>query len=96
MQRMEIVTVVHYIARCIFLGLTLVGCKIGILINQLKNNSNSADLSFYIRFIPESPRWLLAMGKVNETMEVLKKASKMNKHPLPANMDKVLNQVSLN
>lgn len=43
-------------------------------------------------FIPESPRWLLAMGKVDETMVVLRKASEMNKHPLPANMDKILNQ----
>jgi len=34
------------------------------------------------------------MGKVDETMAVLKKASKINKHPLPANMDKILNQVS--
>lgn len=51
-------------------------------------------MTICIRFIPESPRWLLAMGKVDETMEVLKKASKMNKHPLPANMDKILNQVS--
>ncbi|XP_025194418.1 organic cation transporter protein-like isoform X1 [Melanaphis sacchari] len=43
-------------------------------------------------FVPESPRWLLAMGKVEETMEVLQKASKINKHPLPANMDKILKQ----
>lgn len=34
------------------------------------------------------------MGKVDETMVVLRKASEMNKHPLPANMDKILNQVS--
>ncbi|KAL5233088.1 hypothetical protein ACI65C_000498 [Semiaphis heraclei] len=43
-------------------------------------------------FVPESPRWLLAMGRVEETMEVLEKASKINKHPLPANMDKILKQ----
>jgi len=48
----------------------------------------------FIRFVPESPRWLLAMGRVEETMEVLEKASKINKHPLPANMDKILKQVS--
>lgn len=50
-------------------------------------------LPFY-RFIPESPRWLLAMGKVDETMEVLQKAAKVNKHPLPENMDKIINQVN--
>ncbi|XP_022177335.1 organic cation transporter protein-like isoform X2 [Myzus persicae] len=43
-------------------------------------------------FVPESPRWLLAMGRVEETMEVLEKASKINKHPLPVNMDKILKQ----
>lgn len=43
-------------------------------------------------FVPESPRWLLAMGRVEETMEVLQKASKINKHPLPVNMDKILKQ----
>ncbi|XP_025407676.1 organic cation transporter protein-like isoform X2 [Sipha flava] len=43
-------------------------------------------------FIPESPRWLLAMGKVEETKEVLIKASKINNNPLPANIDKILNQ----
>ncbi|XP_001944418.2 organic cation transporter protein isoform X2 [Acyrthosiphon pisum] len=43
-------------------------------------------------FVPESPRWLLAMGRVDETMEVLEKASKINKHPLPVNMDKILKQ----
>ncbi|KAL4112308.1 hypothetical protein QTP88_016122 [Uroleucon formosanum] len=43
-------------------------------------------------FVPESPRWLLAMGRVDETMEVLEKASKINKHPLPANIDKILKQ----
>lgn len=53
-------------------------------------------MRIWFRFIPESPRWLLAMGKVNETMEVLNKASKINKHPLPVNMDKILNQVNLN
>lgn len=46
-------------------------------------------------FVSESPRWLLAMGRVEETMEVLQKASKINKHPLPVNMDKILKQ-SLN
>lgn len=35
------------------------------------------------------------MGKVDETLAVLQKASKINKHPLPPNMDKILNQVSL-
>ncbi|XP_050437931.1 organic cation transporter protein-like isoform X2 [Adelges cooleyi] len=41
-------------------------------------------------FIPESPRWLLAMGKVDETMVVLQKASKINNQPLPPNMDKII------
>ncbi|XP_050532537.1 organic cation transporter protein-like isoform X1 [Daktulosphaira vitifoliae] len=41
-------------------------------------------------FIPESPRWLLAMGKVEETMDVLRKASKINNQPLPDNIDKII------
>lgn len=36
------------------------------------------------------------MGKVEETMEVLRKASKINNQPLPPNMDKIINQVSKN
>lgn len=45
------------------------------------------------RILPESPRWLLTMGKIDQVMEVLKEAARINKRPLPPNMDKVLKQV---
>lgn len=60
---------------------------------MVKVNSNNTHY-YWFRFIPESPRWLLAMGKVKETKEVLLKASKINNIPLPENIDKILNQVS--
>ncbi|XP_057654070.1 organic cation transporter protein-like isoform X1 [Diorhabda carinulata] len=40
--------------------------------------------------LPESPRWLLAFGKTKEVMYILKRASKFNNKPLPANLDKQL------
>ncbi|XP_065222264.1 organic cation transporter protein-like isoform X2 [Planococcus citri] len=42
--------------------------------------------------LPESPRWLLAMGKVDEVVEVLKEAARVNKKALPSNIDKILKQ----
>lgn len=43
--------------------------------------------------MPESPRWLLAMGKIDEVMVVLKEAARVNKRILPSNIDKILRQV---
>lgn len=40
--------------------------------------------------LPESPRWLLAMGKTQEVMTVLQQAAKFNKRELPHNLDKQL------
>ncbi|KAK9875025.1 hypothetical protein WA026_005835 [Henosepilachna vigintioctopunctata] len=41
-------------------------------------------------FLPESPRWLLATGKTDQVMDVLKKAAKYNNRELPPNIDKQL------
>lgn len=87
MQRMEVTAVVCYITSCIFFSFALVRHLIDIWQKHFL-------FIRIIRFVPESPRWLLAMGRVEETMEVLQKASKINKHPLPVNMDKILKQVS--
>lgn len=40
--------------------------------------------------LPESPRWLLAMGKTQEVMAILKTAAKVNGRELPHNIDKKL------
>lgn len=42
------------------------------------------------RFLPESPRWLLAMGKTKELMVVLEGAALVNERQLPNNLDKQL------
>lgn len=46
-------------------------------------------------FLPESPRWLHAMGKTNECMAVLKNAALVNGRDLPHNLDKQLLPTSL-
>ncbi|KAL0276171.1 UNVERIFIED_CONTAM: hypothetical protein PYX00_003794 [Menopon gallinae] len=43
--------------------------------------------------LPESPRWLMAMGKVEDNVEILKEAAQVNKRTLPPNIDKLLQQL---
>jgi hypothetical protein len=45
--------------------------------------------------LPESPRWLLALGKTDEVMVILQEAARINNRPLPPNLDKLLRQVSV-
>ncbi|CAH1119189.1 unnamed protein product [Phaedon cochleariae] len=40
--------------------------------------------------LPESPRWLLALGRTKEVMRILESAARFNKRPLPPNLDKRL------
>ncbi|XP_018566987.1 organic cation transporter protein [Anoplophora glabripennis] len=40
--------------------------------------------------LPESPRWLLAVGRTQEVMVILEKAAKANGRDLPPNIDKQL------
>ncbi|CAB3226717.1 unnamed protein product [Arctia plantaginis] len=40
--------------------------------------------------LPESPRWLMSMGKTQEAKIILEKAAKFNKQEIPADIDKLL------
>ena len=59
-----------------------------ILLNKL--NFFSIDLNFYIiffRVIPESPRWLLALKRYDEVIEIVKSAAKTNSIELPEDFE---------
>lgn len=43
---------------------------------------------FYRWVLPESPRWLLAMGQTDRVLKILQKAAKHNRRELPRNLNK--------
>lgn len=45
------------------------------------------------RIMPESPRWLLSMGRRDLVIPILQDAARTNKMTLPASLDKHLQQV---
>ena len=46
------------------------------------------------RIMPESPRWLLSMGRKDQVVAIMQEAARANKLTLPASLDKQLQQVS--
>jgi len=47
----------------------------------------------FLRILPESPRWLLATGRLDQVLAVLQTAAKINNRPIPSGIDKLLHQV---
>jgi len=41
----------------------------------------------HVRFIPESPRWLMAEGRFEEAMKILKDGAKINGNTLPPDQE---------
>jgi len=53
---------------------------------QLAISLPSALIITYLWLVPESPRWLLAVGRYEEAMVVLRKAASVNGNPMPADV----------
>ena len=47
-----------------------------------------------VRFLDESPRWLLQKNRSEEAKQILVKAAKWNRRSLPKNVDEVLHEIT--
>ncbi len=42
-----------------------------------------------VHFLPESPRWLIVMNRVNEAEKIIRSACRFNKSGLPSDLELV-------
>lgn len=47
--------------------------------------------TFY-SYLPDSPRWMLRMGRVKEAKKILEEGGTKNKRPIPVNLENLLQQ----
>jgi len=64
---------------------------------SINNKYNFTDkvciVLLYYRTFPESPRWLIAKGKTNKCLKVLKQIAKENETSLPDNTMEILKKL---
>lgn len=49
-------------------------------------------MNMFIRWLPDSPRWLMRHGKLDETKAILLKGASKNKRQIPSDIDRLLLQ----
>lgn len=69
--------------------ITFILVKANSLVNQYLD-SKIIQCSIDRYFLPESPRWLLTKGRINELKEIIETAAKWNNRKLPNNYEKIL------
>jgi len=66
---------------------------------SINNKYNFSDevciVLFYYRTFPESPRWLIAKGKTNKCLSVLKQIAKENGTSLPEKTMEILKKLEI-
>lgn len=75
-------------------NLQLLCCCVVFDLNNANNTNNNNNNNNNRYCVPESPRWLLARGKLQQLYSVVERAARMNGITLPANYQKSLEAVA--